>query len=361
MKKRINAEHSIVYSKGDDVIFGYFGWPTVCTFGNKLIAGASGFRTQHVCPYGQTVLFESTNGGRTWGEPYVVNNSPIDDRDVGLLDLGNGELLITWFSQDTRKLLDPRETRIKLASRKQKFDVTPILDTWDDKVVADNVGSYVRIRDAEGKWGKRIPVPVSSPHGPTKLNDGRILYVGGINSDNASIKQINDFNQVKAIISDDNGRSWQHLSDLPPAPNGGRFCEPHAIQLPNGRIIAHLRHEPEFSIYQCVSDDGGKTWSDPEYIIKGAPPHLMRHSSGILICSFGYRAYGYGQRVLFSRDNGESYEEWILRDDGFGTDLGYPSTVELPDGSLFTLYYQRPKPNMKNNSILASHWELPDL
>lgn len=360
MLKRVKAEHSIVYSKDDDVLFGYFGWPTVCTFNNKLIVGASGFRTQHVCPFGKTVLFESTNGGRSWGEPYIINDSPIDDRDVGLLDLGNGELLVTWFSQDTRVQLDPNEYRIDLPSRKQRFDVWPVLETWDDEVVADNVGSYIRIRNAEGKWGKKIAVPVSSPHGPTIMNDGRILYVGSANKDNISAREIKNLDRTQAIVSSDNGRSWEFLSELPPAPNNGRFCEPHAIQLPNGRIIVHLRHEPEFSIYQCVSDDGGKSWSEPERLVKGAPPHLMLHSSGALICSYGYRAYGYGQRALISYDNGESYEEWIIRNDGFNSDLGYPSTVELPDGTLYSVYYQRPKADMKNNSILASHWELPE-
>ena len=40
-------------------------------------------------------------------------------------------------------------------------------------------------------------------------------------------------------------------------------------------------------------------------------------------------------------------------------DHGYPSTVELSDGSLYTVYYQK-WPGDDYNSILASRWTLPE-
>jgi len=80
----------------------------------------------------------------------------------------------------------------------------------------------------------------------------------------------------------------------------------------------------------------------------------------VLISSYGWRRQGYGQRVLLSYDDGKSYESWIIRDDGFGGDLGYPSTVELEDGSLYTVYYQKTAPDALNCSLLTSHWALPE-
>jgi hypothetical protein len=47
-----------------------------------------------------------------------------------------------------------------------------------------------------------------------------------------------------------------------------------------------------------------------------------------------------------------------VRDDGFDWDLGYPSTVELADGSLFSVYYQKVQGNHKA-SLLWSRWQLP--
>ena len=365
MLKRLSAEHGILYSRGNDTLFGYFGWPTVIKLDERrLLAGASGFRTQHIDPFGKTVLFESLNAGRSWGEPFIVNDSPVDDRDVGLLDLGDGKVLVSWFSQDTRIFAKPRPGFRKVGKkadfsvRDQRFDITPILESWDDATVAANVGAFLRIRDAEGKWGRRIEAPASAPHGPVKLLDGRLFYAGTIPYKGRGDKPF--FLRTVTSVSNDGGETWSEPRPLPAPPEERMDCEPHALQLPSGRILVHLRREPEFAIYQTYSDDEGLTWSEPEFLTVGAPPHLLRHSSGVLICSYGWRRQGYGQRVLLSYDDGKSYESRIIRDDGFSGDLGYPSTVELEDGTLYTVYYQKIAPDALNCSLLTSHWELPE-
>ncbi|MDA1349857.1 MAG: sialidase family protein, partial [Chloroflexi bacterium] len=85
-----------------------------------------------------------------------------------------------------------------------------------------------------------------------------------------------------------------------------------------------------------------------------------QHSSGTLICSYGYREKPYGERIMLSRDGGDSWEyDYILRDDGPHPDLGYPSSVELGDGSILTVYYQQPEKADDKCSLLYSRWELP--
>jgi hypothetical protein len=91
----------------------------------------------------------------------------------------------------------------------------------------------------------------------------------------------------------------------------------------------------------------------------GSPPHLLRHSSGALLLTYGYRQAPFGQRVAISRNEGATWDpDWIIRDDGPDWDLGYPSTVELADGRLFTVYYQK-YPGDKACSLLWSRWRLP--
>ncbi|MBN1810166.1 MAG: exo-alpha-sialidase [Planctomycetes bacterium] len=109
-----------------------------------------------------------------------------------------------------------------------------------------------------------------------------------------------------------------------------------------------------------IPGDGGLAWSTPKPLnFHGGPPHLLRHSSGLLILTYGYRQKPYGQRVAFSRDDGVMWEyDWIIRDDGPDGDLGYPSTVELADGSLFTVYYQKAAKGEKC-SLLWSRWNMP--
>ena len=43
-----------------------------------------------------------------------------------------------------------------------------------------------------------------------------------------------------------------------------------------------------------------------------------------------------------STDDGQSWSEpLVIADDGAGYDLGYPSTVELDDGTLLTVWYEK--------------------
>lgn len=145
------------------------------------------------------------------------------------------------------------------------------------------------------------------------------------------------------------------------------YHEPHVVELPSGRLVGMIRFSwtdgdglKQRSMLQTVSDDGGRTWAPARPLsFLGCPPHLLRHSSGVLVLTYGYRLEPYGQRVAFSRDDGATWEhDWVLRDDGPDGDLGYPATVELGDGSLFSVYYQKAAVG-EQCSLLGSRWVLP--
>ena len=75
--------------------------------------------------------------------------------------------------------------------------------------------------------------------------------------------------------------------------------------------------------------------------------------------TYGYRLAPFGQRVAFSHDDGVTWDhDWIVRDDGPDSDLGYPSSVELDDGSLLTVCYQK-VPGDRKCSLLWSRWRMP--
>jgi hypothetical protein len=65
----------------------------------------------------------------------------------------------------------------------------------------------------------------------------------------------------------------------------------------------------------------------------------------MLICTYGYRAKApFGIRAMFSNDNGKTWDTgYSIYDNEISADLGYPSTVELADGSLLTVFYAIPK------------------
>ena len=105
MAKQLNAENGVICRLPNDR-FGYFGWPTVARLDDALVVASSGLRAEHVCPFGKTVLNVSSDDGRSWSAPQVIQDSMIDDRDAGVVGLGDGKLLVTWFRSDTRQYFD---------------------------------------------------------------------------------------------------------------------------------------------------------------------------------------------------------------------------------------------------------------
>jgi hypothetical protein len=104
-----------------------------------------------------------------------------------------------------------------------------------------------------------------------------------------------------------------------------------------------------FTTYQSTSSDGGKTWTEPHRLLSkngGATAHIIRHSSGVLISAYEKRrdpddeASPYGIKIMLSYDNGKTWDtdNWLYKT-FVSTDLGYPATVELEDGSLLTVFY----------------------
>ena len=371
--KHLDSEHGIICRLSGNPR-GYFGWPSVArTEDGALLVASSGLRSEHVCPWGKTVLNVSHDDGRTWTAPQVINDSPIDDRDAGIISLGGGKLLVSWFTSDTRNwAVDGRRRGWLNEENHTAWQET--LATWTDDLVDRWLGSWVMSSDNGGAtWGAPIRVPVTAPHGPILLQSGDLLYFGK--------EYITDWSQrgkgaIMAVRSSDGGRTWTAEGAVPlyegsVEPN---YHEPHVVELPSGKLVGVIRVQSfgpdadvtrlglvDFSMAQTESTDGGRTWTRAQPMgFHGSPPHLLRHSSGALILTYGYRLAPFGQRVALSWDDGANWDhDWIIRDDGPDGDLGYPATVTLSDGSLFTVYYQKVGGDHRC-SLLWSRWRLPE-
>lgn len=367
-KKIEGAKHGVICRLHEER-FGYFGWPTVARMSDgTLVMASSGLRSEHVCPYGKTVVNTSNDNGETWSEPRVIQNSMIDDRDAGVIETDEGKLLVSWFRSDTRQY---RNAKWPPKERRDQWDET--MATWTDETVDSLVGSWVILSDDAGEtWGEPIRVPVTAPHGPIRLSNGDLLYLG--KRFGAVMDELHN-EAIGSARSADGGRTWEELGRVPlyPGTGGANYHEPHVVELPDGKLIGMIRVQDKdqctplkdlglenFSIMQTESTDGAKTWSDPRPLnFHGSPPHLIRHSTGTLVLTYGYRKKPFGQRVALSHDDGATWEhDIILRDDGPDSDLGYPSTIELADGSLYTAYYQKHAPG-ERCSLLWSRWTLP--
>ena len=217
-------------------------------------------------------------------------------------------------------------------------------------------------------------MPVSAPHGYIVLKNGSLGYLGKGYPETLK----GPGGDLQYAVSSDGGYSWKVLGAIP-IPEGevlDNYHEPHVIELKDGSLMGAIRYHGKretaafgdknwhgYSLDTCLSfsHDGGCTWTEPTRMrVGGSPPHLLRHSSGAIVLTYGYREPGFGQRAVVSYDEGQTWsEELIIRDDADTDDVGYPCSIELDDGSIYTVYYQALHGQVQT-SVLWSKWKLPE-
>ncbi len=341
----------------------YCGWPTLAQRANgELLLVYSGGREAHVCPFGRVELMRSHDAGDTWTFPRTVFDGPIDDRDAGIVETHSGALLVTTFTSLAYEPILQREEKKQAAGN----------GSWSDEKLARWRGAHNRISEEQRKkelgvwmlrstdggvsWSKKYDCLVDSPHGPVRLDDGRMLYAG---------KDLwREGARVGVCESVDDGVSWRWLAEIPTrkGDDHNKYHELHAVDAGGGRIVVHIRNHNQKNAgetLQCVSNDGGRTWSEPRTIgVWGLPSHLLRLRNGSLLMTYGHRRKPYGNQARLSTNRGDTWSESMLVSaDGVSGDLGYPSTVELADGSLLSAWYE----NMaaSDRSVLRqAHWKI---
>ncbi len=375
----------------------YCGWPTVCALKNgELLIAFSGDRDAHICPYGKVQLVRSSDNGATWSAPETVVNTVFDDRDAGLIQLKNGNLLLTTFNSFYfKKVLDrakkamntPVKKGTHISAMKEKmlkdFEVYKPWEKHTELITEkdfENLGSFIYLSaDGGKKWSSPIKVVGSSPHGPIELSDGRLLYVGKYED------RRGDGGSGDIVVEEsvDGGKTWKVISKIEP-PKGFKksHCfEPHAVECADGKIVVHIRNHKTWYLLQSESLDGGKTWTTMRQTeLFGYPSHILRLKDGTLLASYGRRCH---------RDNSVKKEDgWLIMPDGRKTgisgvfaclsydngktwdvkneimlslcdtdDLGYPSSVELADGSIITVFYQKNKSDFQTK-LMTTKWKL---
>jgi hypothetical protein len=214
----------------------------------------------------------------------------------------------------------------------------------------------IRSTDDGLTWSPRIATVVNSPHGPTQLADGRLLYVG---------KELwTGGKRIGVSESSDDGQTWRWLSEIPSRPGdfAAEYHELHAVEVEKGRIVAQIRNHNKANLHETLqteSTDGGRTWSVPHPIgVIGFPSFLLKLRDGRLLMTYGHRIAPLGNEARLSEDQGKTWSEpMILTPDATSSDLGYPSTIELGDGTLLTVWYEKMK-GLAKTALRQVKWRL---
>ncbi len=353
-------------------------WPSICRLQNgDILVVFSGDRDWHVCPYGKVMMMRSKDEGETWSEPKVIANSIIDDRDAGILQLPDGEVIVTWFT-----------SLVFSGGARRQFEKMP------KDLVKEQTGCFlIRSKDNGETWSEpeKLINYAQSPHGPIVLKDGSLLQVGRWSPTEPFAASYNTFDKTDIAVSrsTDRGRTWKVLcKEIPVKPSDATpptlFHEPHVAELADGTLIAMARFHGQAGggtrgapghgyMRQSFSKDGGTTWSpfEPSPLL-GLPPHFLTLPDGKLICTYGRRVSAsdrwnpaHGIYACISDDGGKTWDvanEIQLLPSVPQFDLGYPASCRLSNGDILTVYYYKPNQKMQIKGertwIMTTRWRV---
>ena len=164
------------------------------------------------------------------------------------------------------------------------------------------------------------------------------------------------------VRTTDGGKSWQFVAWIGDEPQGYAIM-PSTVRLGPTELLSAIRcRDADRSwIDTYRSLDLGKSWKRDETPVsdlgEGNPPSLIRLKDGRLCLTYGYRAPPYEIRARLSSDGGRTWDpEFTIRGNGGGRDLGYPRSVQRPDGKIVTVYYFHDEPK-GDRYIAATIWE----
>lgn len=332
-------EHSVIYTNGwrhlhpADLI--------KLQNGDLLVTAREG--AEHIARDGDVIMLRSRDGGKTWGDKQVIAaTKDLDEREGCGIQLRDGTIVVAIFYNALYR-----------EDGEYEWD-------WASKVEFGQgkrwLGTYIITSKDNGRtWSKPNHIdtkgmPFTDIEGPAdapiEMPDGSILMpVMGYNV------RGDITNQAAVILkSTDKGQTWSYLSTMAEDPGGklGHFQEPSLLRTRTGRLISAIRNAgPEQAIWTTYSDDGGRTWTPiRQSTMIGHPADLMQLEDGRILCTYGIRpdrhANPGGIRASFSSDNGETWQvekEVQIRRDFLNIDIGYPESMQLPDGRILTVYY----------------------
>ncbi len=292
----------------------HLAFPDACRSrsGDLLVVYRDGER--HVDPSGRIMIVQGSRVGEQWrfGQPTVVCDTDLDDRDPSIVELSDGSLLVNFFRLDS-------ETKGLRLSLIRSWDRG---ETWGEP------------------WDVRVPGftnALAVSDAIVELPSGELLM---------AVYGMSDSGEGGSFVlrSQDAGSTWPDVRPLAVA-EAPIYEEPALAYLENGQLVTFLRTDNRGLgyIYQAKSWDDGHTWSQPERLdLWGYPSDLLALTNGALLATYGYRQLPTGIRYCLAHrpTQWSIRQERILRADGHDCgELGYPSSVEVGAEEIMTVYY----------------------
>ena len=291
----------------------------------------------HVDPNSYLVMVRSRNGENWSKEPELIYAHPFGgSQDPCLLQLRDGTLLCASYGwaimkpESFEKFNDPVSWQ-KLATFLGGYIVrsTDGGKNWEGPVYPTSVPSETR-RNILG-----YTMPAYNRGAMCEGKSGRIYWAVAAPNPSRGFG-------VYLMTSDDKGMTWNY--NCPVATDSvASFNETSVYETPKGDIVAFLR-TANFNDQACIarSTDGGKSFKWESMDFQGHPLNALRLPDNRVLLTYGYRHEPYGIRARILNAECTDFaasEEFILRDDGGGFDIGYTWPVQLDGNKVLVVYY----------------------
>ena len=295
-------------------------WPNLTLLPDGTVVASIFDQPCHGTWEGDVACWASSDAGRTW-QPLSIpaQHAPgTNHMHVAAGIAHDGALIVIssgWTHQAPRGQEPPPGERTQLSP-------------WVSRST-DGGRSWEQSRDVAVPAG----IPPAMPYGHiVRCPDGTLgasFYSRRPNADHRAF----------LLRSSDDGRTWGDPTPIGP----GRYSETPILCLDERRWLAGGREQADGHVDLVVSEDGGRAWERRgDLTLPGQhPADLVGLRDGRIVAVYGLRNRGlYGVAARASEDEGRTWGAPVLLVDLEDTsDGGYPSSVQMEDGTMVTAYY----------------------
>jgi hypothetical protein len=354
----------------------YAGWPAnygIWSWGDEIVVGftlgymkvGAGFHPRDGSKPFATMQARSLDGGETWDVAETPCRTP-GDRGISAdehvqANLGVGQAL----EREDSPFLNPTGvdfTHPDFAMMCARSGLRAGAKSW-----------FYTSTDRCHSWQGPFRLPTFDQTGIAARTDYLVDSSEQCTLFLTASKSNGDEGRVFCARTTDGGKTFKFLSYIGDEPEGFSIM-PASVRLnrssTDSRILVAVRcrgakrewETAENWLDLYASDDNAATWTYMNRPVErtgtgGNPPTLTQLHDGRLCLTYGYRDAPHSMCAKISENHGESWDdEIILRNDGGDHDIGYPRSVQRPDGKMVTTYYFNEQPDGERY-IGATIWE----